>query len=291
MEGLTRETGMQYGNALPDVQIMAHKARFGEIEARGIALTQAARQTYDDVLDKADAAAKGPMADALASNSHADTNALYQGIALPIFRTTNLARRGYDAFGHLIEDDSAYFTFQRNGHHVSDELADVTIALLRKYKDRASLSDAMSAMVEEGAVARRPVVYEDFLPKSAAGIFKGNQSNHEIGDGAVVVRGRLDLGTSASQAMAAVNDPKIQTFMNAGIAPLRSYNLYAAQEAQSIRNVFKAIGVALPEDVAKMLDDRISLRTTRMYYAAPNEIGAGAEITSQPPVEKRAAGM
>ena len=93
----------------------ALRVRFGEVEARGIALTRAGREIYDRLLTISD---------------------------------PDAARRAWDeqmpdTEAGLAEQGLAYFT-----HHRSPD----------------------------GQVIARPIVYEDFLPRSAAGIFQSNLS-------------------------------------------------------------------------------------------------------------------
>ncbi|MEU4693699.1 VOC family protein [Actinoplanes sp. NPDC023714] len=106
------------------------RVRFGEVEARGIALTPRGRGLYDDLMatvDRRVAAGEGSR----------------QEIAADVWRQgmpsseAELARRGL-----------AFFTFRRVGAGSGD-----------------------------GDVVAEPIVYEDFLPQSAAGIFASNLSD------------------------------------------------------------------------------------------------------------------
>ncbi|MFC8126298.1 2-oxoadipate dioxygenase/decarboxylase family protein [Streptomyces sp. NPDC057302] len=122
----------------------ALRVRFGEVEARGVALTPAGRALYDRLLTLVDEeAARRPAAD-----------------------RTALARTLWAAHvpateRELAARELAYFTYRtvpdrpRNGTQPP-----TTIAELER----------------RGWVRAEPVVYEDFLPRSAAGIFQSNLS-------------------------------------------------------------------------------------------------------------------
>ncbi len=115
----------------------ALRVRFGEVEARGVALTDAGRLRYEAALTgAADRAARvGTYPDALAHcwAEHFPRSA------------THLAQSG---LGH--------YTF--------------TPARERD----ATTPGTLTALLEQGWLTPHPVVYEDFLPKSAAGIFQSN---------------------------------------------------------------------------------------------------------------------
>lgn len=128
------------------------RVRFGEVEARGIALTPAGRTLYDGLLAEVDArlaaeADSRPAAPRTAeSPSRADVAAQVWRAGLP------------DSEQGLAVGDLAFFTYTRTGRPVPAGGAPRDLA----------------AAVAGGWVSRDPVVYEDFLPRSAAGIFQSN---------------------------------------------------------------------------------------------------------------------
>ncbi len=102
------------------------RVRFGEVEARGVALTPHGRDRYDST-----------------------------GV-------TDLPRTERD----LAAEDLAYYTAS-----VAD-----------RARDGRTPPGGVGALVDDGWVRLEPVVYEDFLPRSAAGIFRSNLARDAAGD-------------------------------------------------------------------------------------------------------------
>ena len=120
----------------------AHTARFGEIEQRGLALTPKGRALYDQLLVGARQAddQKGTYGQRLASafTEFPDDLSEIRKSGLGYFRYS-LTQKGRAAAGTQ-----------------TDSVSDI------------------GALVEEGLVHAEPIIYEDFLPVSAAGIFQSN---------------------------------------------------------------------------------------------------------------------
>ncbi|MDM8349569.1 VOC family protein [Pseudomonas sp. sp1636] len=131
----------------------SHSARFGEIEQRGAALTAKGRALYDRLLDNA-RQADGDYGSALAE----------QFGEFP------------DDYASLRRQELAYFRYF------------VSPAGLAA-KARGELASDLEALLAAGHLCCEPLVYEDFLPVSAAGIFQSN-----LGDAA-----RDSYGHSANQ--------------------------------------------------------------------------------------------
>jgi uncharacterized glyoxalase superfamily metalloenzyme YdcJ len=153
------------------------RVRFGEVEARGVALTSVGRDRYDELIGQ----------DAAAWNA-----------SLP---PTELG---------LLRAGLAYFTFAPTGR-----------AVVR----RGSVSD----QVFDGVLAATPIVYEDFLPRSAAGIFLSNLTDEGTRDDEVA-GSRRDAGWLSDVIGTAVRDP---------------YELYAAQQRASVAALPQAIRAAI----------------------------------------------
>ncbi len=167
----------------------SHTARFGEIEQRGIALTAKGRALYDQTLNTVRAIIT-PAADG--SNADEYMAALSKGFeAFP------------DDWRSLLDQELAYFKFSAvNGME--------------------SQSTSLPDLIDAGAITFDPVVYEDFLPVSAAGIFQSN-----LGDKATET-----LQTTSSQ----------DTFETAlGTSVLNEFDHYAAIQAQSLETAMEAL--------------------------------------------------
>ena len=120
------------------------RVRFGEVEARGIALTVAGRDLYDRMVAESDAR----LALAPAGTTRVEVAAEVWAENLP--RTEKeLALQGLAFFTYRVDEDA---------------LDSASLA------GTASLAD----LIEAGIAVPEPIVYEDFLPRSAAGIFQSN---------------------------------------------------------------------------------------------------------------------
>lgn len=129
-----------------------HTARFGEIEQRGIALTDKGRALYDELLTKTRAQTGGAP-----DESNAREYMRVLGETFTAFPDDNreLYRQGLAYFHHFVSDKAL--------PPKSETLDDSYVADL----------------VEQGYIDIEPMVYEDFLPVSAAGIFQSNLGDDE----------------------------------------------------------------------------------------------------------------
>ncbi|WP_313326615.1 2-oxoadipate dioxygenase/decarboxylase HglS [Pseudomonas qingdaonensis] len=130
----------------------SHTARFGEIEQRGAALTPKGRVLYDQLLDAARADLGGVPAEANAE------------------RYMSLLGKRFEAFpddlAQMREQGLAYFRYFPTEAGLSA-------------RDQVQRPTSLNALIEAGHVHFEALVYEDFLPVSAAGIFQSN-----LGEGA-----------------------------------------------------------------------------------------------------------
>lgn len=141
------EENVSFRNALGEWEAGSHTARFGEIEQRGIALTPKGRALYDQLLAESRKTVR-PAADG--SNAEAYIAALTDAfMAFP------------DDWNSIRRQGLGYFRYS-----VVDCLPQNTLSARE-----ASNIETLLAM---GAVQFDPIVYEDFLPVSAAGIFQSN---------------------------------------------------------------------------------------------------------------------
>lgn len=164
-----------------------HTARFGEIEQRGIALTPKGRALYDRLLSAARARVR-PAADG--SNAAEYVEALASAFMDFPDSWDEIRRRGLGYFVWTLSEagDSA------SGLHLSAEEA-----------------------LSKGLIIADPIVYEDFLPVSAAGIFQSN-----LGDG------------PAQDFTASPNQIRFEADLGAKV--LNEFDHYAGLEAASLRH-------------------------------------------------------
>lgn len=170
------------------------RVRFGEVEARGVALTPAGRERYDAMVAEVDrrlAAAPGA--------SRQDVAATVWAERLP---ATELG---------LLRERLAYFTFTATG------------------RPAAGGTSCVADLVDAGVLTATPIVYEDFLPRSAAGIFQSNLTGDGTKDEAK--RGtHRDAGWLSDVIGREVADP---------------FALYAAQQQASMAKASADLGIPL----------------------------------------------
>ena len=141
------EEAVSFRNAQGKWEAGTHTARFGEIEQRGIALTPKGRALYDRLLAEARKVVR-PAPDG--SNAEAYLDALGSS---------------FEAF----PDDWATIRKEGLGYFRYSPVPGFPRAALST-REAASIN----TLVAIGAVVFDPIVYEDFLPVSAAGIFQSN---------------------------------------------------------------------------------------------------------------------
>ncbi|VVO06389.1 VOC family protein [Pseudomonas fluorescens] len=133
--------------AFPGQSSASHSARFGEIEQRGAALTPVGRALYDRLLN----AARDELKDFPNEENAQRYNALLQAhfVEFP------------DSWAGMREQGLAYFRYfvTEQGLAASGDL---------------SVSETLEGLLSRNYIRFEPLVYEDFLPVSAAGIFQSN---------------------------------------------------------------------------------------------------------------------
>jgi uncharacterized glyoxalase superfamily metalloenzyme YdcJ len=161
----------------------ALRVRFGEVEARGLALTGAGRDRYDAMLAEVDRRL------AAGDGDRQEVAAAVWSERLP---STELG---------LLREGLGYFTFSATGN-------------TRPAGEQLEPAD----LVETGVLTATPIVYEDFLPRSAAGIFQSNLTDEGSRDDALDGT-RRDAGWLSDVMGIAVADP---------------LELYAVQQQRSL---------------------------------------------------------
>ena len=121
------------------------RVRFGEVEQRGIALTAAGRDLYDRLVAEVDRRRREETPDRTRVE-----------VALDVWRES-MPRTELE----LAAKGLGFFTFHRGDAEVPASA-----------RETGSLTVAEA--LEAGVIVADPIVYEDFLPRSAAGIFQSN---------------------------------------------------------------------------------------------------------------------
>ncbi|MEV0522302.1 VOC family protein [Streptomyces sp. NPDC050439] len=186
---------------LPDGSVIsgALRVRFGEVEARGIALTPAGRALYDRLLTLVD--------DETARHPAADRSEVAHALWPTHVPATEreLAAQGL-----------AYFTY----HTAPD-----------RPRNGTQPPTTIDELESRGWVRAEPVVYEDFLPRSAAGIFQSNLSGE---------------GSRNTGQQGAVYD---SDWLSGAIdrEVLDPYALYARQRSLSIAQAGRELGLNIDD--------------------------------------------
>ncbi|QKX60994.1 uncharacterized protein TRUGW13939_08140 [Talaromyces rugulosus] len=130
----------------------SHKARFGEIEERGAAVTPAGRALYDKLLE---------------SSMHE------AGCQRTSPEAVDDTFRAYpDTWDELRKQELVYVKYSFTGKLPSS-------ALLASELGKPVVSPSIiESLIEDGYLGTSPITYEDFLPFSAAGIFQSNLSRN-----------------------------------------------------------------------------------------------------------------
>ena len=126
----------------------SHTARFGEIEQRGVALTKKGRILYDDLLNE--------VKMKITPNPDGSNAIHYCKILEEVF--TNFP----DDEKILHDEDLAYYSYSLKDPDVKHNAKNV------------------KELLDQDLVVIHPIIYEDFLPVSAAGIFHSNLSSQKV---------------------------------------------------------------------------------------------------------------
>ena len=171
-------------------ELGSHTARFGEVEARGAALTPKGRALYDRLLAEAQASKdSGP-------------EALQQAFAEFPDDWDMLREKGLAYFRYRLAPPARGFS---NDNHEAWDI---------------------DSLIDEGVIEVSPVRYEDFLPVSAAGIFRSNLGE----DASVSVKG---------------DSRKAEFEASLGTPVLDPFELYQAVETNSLSYCAQVLGIEI----------------------------------------------
>jgi uncharacterized glyoxalase superfamily metalloenzyme YdcJ len=172
----------------------ALRVRFGEVEARGITLSVAGRVRYEELLARIEDGVRNEP-----GRDRAD-------IARAVWSA------GFPASERCFHDQGlALFTYRRCENAPTGQPP-----------------GTLSALIDQGWVRAEPIVYEDFLPRSAAGIFQSNLTGAGIRDHRQQSP-RYDLGYLADVLDREVHDP---------------FTLYERQRDASLADIAAQLGRA-----------------------------------------------
>lgn len=135
-----------------------HQARFGEIEQRSLALTLEGRELYQELLARAQT---GQPPELFGSPSHSNT------MDLNLKNEEHLERVFSSAFPGTYEQIR-----QRGLGYFRYSVAENTLSQLGPLDSRDH--HTVDNLLRDGYLTYEPLIYEDFLPASAAGIFQSN---------------------------------------------------------------------------------------------------------------------
>ncbi|MEH6631437.1 MAG: VOC family protein [Halopseudomonas aestusnigri] len=182
----------------------SHTARFGEIEQRGIALTSRGRALYDTLLDDTRARVRAG-------------EGAYEDLLVECFKAYP------DSYSELRTEGLAFFRYSLSGK--GEEIA-----------RSVGISGSLEGLLEAGLLRIDPIIYEDFLPVSAAGIFQSNLG--------------LNLGEGGADVV--YSNPSQQSFEQAlGTKVWDELALYADLERASLNACLAQLSEkALKDDAA-----------------------------------------
>lgn len=185
----------------------SHTARFGEVEQRGYALTRKGRQLYDQILSRVNAEASERKA----------TAAEYDRVL------TNQFQDFPDDLAQLRSQKLAYFRYQ-----LASSFRDTNASLGSKH-ERKTLK--LSDLLDRNILEYQPIIYEDFLPLSAGGIFNSNLGS-----------------TSKSKQLIQDADPDLDGFQRLlGGTVMDEFYLYEQMQRESLDSCERLLGIEIAE--------------------------------------------
>ncbi|VXC68289.1 conserved hypothetical protein [Enterobacterales bacterium 8AC] len=174
-----------------------HTARFGEIEQRGIALTPEGRALYDRLLQATHDALRAPATEKNAAQ--------YNQLLAEHFQAFP------DDYAALREQRLAWFRYFPTECGLAA-------------KETLDKNSSLEQLIALDYVRFQPLVYEDFLPVSAAGIFQSN-----LGDSRHTQYGTASSRTTFEQAL--------------GAEVIDELELYQQTQQRSLQACAEALGV------------------------------------------------
>lgn len=179
----------------------SHTARFGEVEQRGYALTRQGRQLYNQILERVNVEA----AEAKASAAQYEEILQTRFLEFP------------DDLDQLWSQELAYFCYRLGSSAVTNG------------QHESQTSRKLSELLKQGILKYEPIIYEDFLPLSAGGIFNSNLEN-----------------TSQSKQLIKDAGSELKEFQRAlGDSVKDEFELYMQMQQESLEVCGKLLGVEI----------------------------------------------
>lgn len=177
----------------------SHTARFGEVEQRGYALTRKGRQLYDRILTQVNAEAAEKKATAVE----------YEQILNRCFQEFP------DDLSQLQSQKLAYFCYHLKASKQQQKPTTTRLTDLLKYN----------------ILKYEPIIYEDFLPLSAGGIFNSNLGS-----------------TSKAKQLIMDAQPDLDAFQQMlGGTVTDEVDLYKQMQEESLESCEKLLGIKITE--------------------------------------------
>ena len=201
-----------------------HKARFGEIEARGQVLTRKGAQLYDALMQQVACRKREVEQKSGAKMEKEECVQIMQHVFQDGFP---------DSKDELLRQGLGYFTFSINDGQLAKNMWE-------RQSQASASCDLLADMVKSGALHAEPITYEDFLPASAAGIF---QSNLPQATASLPLDPRLQMEAWEARAT-------LQAAVGGTI--LDYFALYTEQQSQSLIEVGTVLGTDMGEIVREI---------------------------------------
>jgi uncharacterized glyoxalase superfamily metalloenzyme YdcJ len=182
----------------------SHKARFGEIEERGAAVTPAGRSLYDQLLERT-------------MHATGDQRASPEAVEVALVDTF---RSFPDTWDELRKQELIYVRYSFTGKLPSPAT----------FPSESDSSVVIESLIEDGVLETSPITYEDFLPFSAAGIFQSNLNQKSK---------LLQVGAGGDALQQPVQKADVEGLEHAlGCSIIDPDALYARAQKQSLESSF-----------------------------------------------------
>lgn len=197
-----------------------HKARFGEIEARGQALTRKGARLYDKMMAEVARRKREREGERMERVGQEECVRILQEVFEAGFPDTKDA---------ILREGLGYFMFS-----VKDAGSAKDMMRGRRAEEGCEL---LADLVDAGALEAEPITYEDFLPASAAGIFQSNLPSTSD----------PSRDSTAESAPPKMDPVEARRTLEAAVGGtiLDYFTLYSEQQSQSLVEVGAVIGISV----------------------------------------------